>query len=509
MSVRVISTPITGSSLARAAIESGDSTWYVRRPASAAEWKKRAEEIRESLLASDWTTRLAPAFNASGPARERLERAAISGIAVTTGQQPGLFGGPLYTWWKAITAVAMADRLERLTGIPCVPIFWAATDDSDFAEASYTIVATADGAERIQMPGDPPAGTPLSEVRVGDISAQLARLEHAMGSGSNVGVLERIRAAYRPDATIGGAYVSLLRGMLEPMGIPVLDAAHPAVREAGFPLLKNAVARADEIDVALVNRSRDLKENGHATQVKLVKGRTLVFSDRGGRRDRIRLRETEKALAENTPGTLGPNVLLRPVVEKSIIPTVAYLGGGAEIAYFAQTTAVAEALGVTAPLVIPRWSGMVVEPRVQKILDRYSLQPDDFRDPHAVESRIARDSLPDELKQRIRDLQSVVAESAGRLATASGSDIVSPSVLEGLKRNLDHRIEKLERRFAAGVKRRGNEALRDAAIARGSLYPFGTAQERALNIVPLLSRHGEELVAAVTDEARKHVERFT
>jgi bacillithiol biosynthesis cysteine-adding enzyme BshC len=507
--VKVITTPITGSSLARTAIESGDSRWYVRRPTSADEWKARAEQARNSLIAADWAAKLAPALNASGPARERLERAAASGIAVTTGQQPGLFGGPLYTWWKAITAVALADRLENLTGIPVVPIFWAATDDSDFAEGSYTIVSTADGAERIQMHGDPPAGTPLSEVPLGNIDEQMARLEHATGSGANGRVLEAVRAAYRPGATIGGAYVELLRSLLEPLGVPVLDAAHPAVREAAFPLLRSAVERADQIDSALAARTRDLKQDGHATQVKLVKGRTLVFSDRGGRRERIRLRDAADALTESTPGSLGPNVLLRPVVERSIIPTVAYLGGGAEVAYFAQTTAVAEALDVQAPLVIPRWSGLVVEPRVQKILDRYSLKPEDFRDPHAVESQIARSSLPAELRQSIRDMQTSIADATTRLAGAKGSDIVPPAVLEGLQRNLNHRIEKLERRFAASIKRQGNDALRDAAIARGSLFPFGIPQERALNIVPLLSRHGDELIAAVMREARRHAELFT
>ena len=509
MSVKVISTPITGSSLARAAIESSDSRWYARRPASPDEWKKRANDARGSLLSADWAARLAPAFDAGGRARERLERAAGSGIAITTGQQPGLFGGPLYTWWKAITAVAVADRMEAITGLPVVPIFWAATDDSDFAEASYTIVSTAEGAERIEMTGDPPPGTPLSEIPIDDIDEQLARLEHSMGSGANVGILDAVRAAYRPGVSIGQAYVRMLRTMLEPLGVPVLDAAHEAVRKAAFPILRSAVERADAIDAALAARTRELKQDGHATQVKLVKGRTLVFSDRGGRRERIRLRDASDAVADSTPGSLGPNVLLRPIVEKSIIPTVLYLGGGAEIAYFAQTTAVAEALEVPAPVVIPRWSGMVVEPRIQKILDRYSLQVDDFRDPHAVESRIARESLPEGLRERIRELQAAITEATAQLASAEGSDIVPPTVLEGLQRNLNHRIEKLERRYAASIKRRGNEALRDVAIARGSLFPFGVPQERAMNLVPLLARHGDELIAAVMTEARKHAEMFT
>jgi uncharacterized protein YllA (UPF0747 family) len=202
-------------------------------------------------------------------------------------------------------------------------------------------------------------------------------------------------------------------------------------------------------------------------------------------------------------------VLLRPIVERAILPTVAYLGGGAEIAYFAQTSAVADALAVPAPLVVPRWSGIVIEPRIAKILERHSLSPDDFRDPHAVESRIARESLPSDLRRKISSMQKSIAKSAEALAHADGADLVAPSVLEGMRRGILHRVERLERRFAASVKRNGNDALRDAGIARGSLYPAGSPQERALNGIPLLARHGDELVQSVLTEAGKHADSIT
>ncbi|HZJ00457.1 MAG TPA: bacillithiol biosynthesis cysteine-adding enzyme BshC [Gemmatimonadaceae bacterium] len=509
MSVHVISTPIVGSSLARIAVEGGDAKWYAKRPANADEWKRRADESRAALIEPNWLDAISPALNAGGRAAERLERAAQSGVAVTTGQQPGLFGGPLYTWWKAYSALALAKELEKKIKRPVMPIFWAATDDSDFDEASYTVVPSSDGAERIEISGDSPSGTPLSEIPVGDVDDQLARLENSAGSAPNVSVIDAVRRAYRRDSTLGSAYVALLRELLEPVGIAVLDASHPSVRATAFPLLKKALERSEEIEDALGSRSKELKAAGHSQQVKLVKGRTLVFGDQSGRRDRIRMRDVSDTLSDAVPGSLGPNVLLRPIIERAIIPTVAYLGGGAEIAYFAQTAAVADALGVPKPLVVPRWSGMVIEPRIEKILDRYSLSPDDFRDPHAVESRIARESLPPELRKRISALEKAIADSADKLTQAEGADLVAPSVLEGMRRGVLHRVERLERRFAASVKRRGNEALRDAAIARGSLYPSGSPQERALNIIPLLARHGDDLVQSVLAEAGKHAERIS
>jgi uncharacterized protein YllA (UPF0747 family) len=243
--------------------------------------------------------------------------------------------------------------------------------------------------------------------------------------------------------------------------------------------------------------------------VKIVEGRTLAFSEADGKRDRIRIRDAAQTAQSARPGTLGPNVLLRPIVERSILPTVAYLGGPAEIAYFAQVSAVAEALEVTAPVVLPRWSGYVLEPRVERILQRYSLDASDFADPHAVETRLARASVPATILENAESIKAEVERAVGQMLTGEGADLVPASVLEGLKRNVAHRIDRLERRYAASIKRRGNDALRDAAIARGSLYPFGHAQERALNIIPLLTRYGDDLLHSVLEEARDHARRIT
>jgi uncharacterized protein YllA (UPF0747 family) len=240
--------------------------------------------------------------------------------------------------------------------------------------------------------------------------------------------------------------------------------------------------------------------------VKVVKGRTLVFGGQDGKRDRIRTSDGSAALSGHGQGSMGPNVLLRPIMERSILPTVAYIGGPGEIAYFAQVSAVADALDTPAPLIVPRWSGFVVEPRIEKILERYNLNIEDLRDPHAVETRVAKDSLPPALTSKLQELQNSAETTVRELAAGDGADLVSPSVLQGLERNVSHRIERLERRLRAGVKRRGNDALRDVAIARGALFPFETPQERALNVVPLIARYGDELFSSVTSEARLHAD---
>ncbi|MEO6447428.1 MAG: bacillithiol biosynthesis BshC, partial [Gemmatimonadaceae bacterium] len=146
-----------------------------------------------------WLSRLAPAFDARGAAATRLARtAAEGGVVITTGQQPGLFGGPMYTWCKALTALELADAVERATGVATTPVFWAATDDADFAEASDTWIATATGAQHLTLSREPTDGIPMAEVPLGETAAEFAALVSAAGSAVDPGVLDALRRAYRP-----------------------------------------------------------------------------------------------------------------------------------------------------------------------------------------------------------------------------------------------------------------------------------------------------------------------
>src|SRR5688500_17468014 len=259
MKARVVSTPIVGSALAQVAISRSPSPWFTRAPATPDEWKARASLIRSSLSQDDWLTPLLPAFDSGSPALDRHRRAAGSGIVVTSGQQPGLFGGPLYTWWKALSVLALANEIEEQTGLPCAPVFWAATDDSDFKESSSTVVSTAEGAERIEMPEPEGTGVALAQVGIGDLSEQFGRLELAAGSASGSNVLELVRRSYAPGSTVGGAFVTLLRSVVEPLGVSVIDAAHPAVRSAAHPIIVRALERSEAIHDGLTARARDLK----------------------------------------------------------------------------------------------------------------------------------------------------------------------------------------------------------------------------------------------------------
>jgi uncharacterized protein YllA (UPF0747 family) len=194
------------------------------------------------------------------------------------------------------------------------------------------------------------------------------------------------------------------------------------------------------------------------------------------------------------------------VVERFLLPTVSYVGGPGEIAYFAQVSAVADALGAEQPMVVPRWSCTLVEPHIAELLGRYRLRPDDFADPHAVETRLAREAWPAGVARALEHLRRDLAERlAGVRASLQELDGMAPSAtVDGTGRALEWRLGRLERRISAAVKAREVALMRDLATVRGSLYPGGNRQERALNLIPLLARHGVGLLDSMREVAAVH-----
>ncbi|MGV3708611.1 MAG: bacillithiol biosynthesis protein BshC, partial [Gemmatimonas sp.] len=507
----VQSAPLGGSALSRSLQDgTAPSEWLAPRPTSVDEWTRSIRHVREQHATNAWLATLAPAFNATGKAAERLARAAADGVVVTTGQQPGLFGGPAYTWSKAIAALALADELEAQTEIPVAPVFWAATDDADWKEAASTHVVGANGLETLSLRGEPTEGIALSEVALGDVQHELSRLRAACGSAANSDVMDLIESAYVAHATVGASYVQLLRGMLEPLGIAVLDASHSAVRTAMDPMLRKALTNATAVSDALRARSAEIRAKGLQPQVEDMDNLSLVFrtsrTDKGNTRERVAIGAVTRTVREAEVGTLGPNVLLRPVIERAILPTVAYLAGPGEYAYFAQVSPIAKALGADVPLAVPRWAAHIVEPQFARALQRLGVNVADFDDPHAVETRLARSAMDEGVADALERLR-VATETQLRAvggAIRESQDVVAPNVVDGVARDIAHKLERLERRVVAGVKRREEALMRDIAVARAASRPLGKPPERVLNLVPAIARYGNDLLFAMRDSAREH-----
>ena len=508
MNPRVITQQLTGNPLAAAFIAgTAPASWYERLPTAPESWRDRLESVRTEA-SPDWLTRLSPAFEATGKAKNRLDASGGGrGVVVTTGQQPGLFGGPVYTLSKALSALALADSLERSTGIPVAPVFWAATDDTDFKEASSTVVANIGGPQLLRIDHPEPLGRTMASMPLGDVSAQLEVLTRAAGSAIDRNPIELLERFYTAQQTVGSAYVEFLRALLEPLGIALIDASHAATRAAARPVLSGALKNAGDIAAAVRKRNEEIERAGFAMQVQDVAGLSLVFSAASGGRKRVPIKAAAK---QNFSDDMGPNVLLRPVIERAILPTATYIGGPAEIAYFAQVSPIADTLGVARPAIVPRWSGMIIEPHVERIMEKLYLLPEDLRDPHEVEIRIARSRLPKGILGELEETRALLDERLEALTAAveEGKAPVTSEVTGGLKANLMRRLDRFERRLIAGAKKQHSDVMIEIGTARGSLYPFGKHQERSLNFVPLLARYGPVLRDQMLGEAERHVNRL-
>ena len=506
MKPRVLTEPLTGNPLATAAIAGkAPGAWHEPLPRDVAAWRDHLEKTR-SDFGNDWLARLDPAIEATGEARQRLESVAGGkGVVVTTGQQPGLFGGPVYTLSKALSALALADSLQESTGIPVAPVFWAATDDTDFKEASSTVIAVRGGARLLRIDHSQPLGLPMSAMPLGDVREELESLARSAGSAIDRTPVEFLERFYTREATIGSAYIALIRALLAPLGVAVIDASHQATRAAAKPVLSAALEKADEIATAVTARNRELEEAGFTPQVADVPGLSLVFSAASGGRKRVPIKAAGKS---SHLDDLGPNVLLRPVVERAILPTATYIGGPAEIGYFAQIAPIADALSAARPTIVPRWSCTIIEPHVEKILEKLQLRAEDLRDPHEAETRVARSRLPKVVIEELNATRTALDEHIDALGDAiiEGEAPVPAAVVNGLRANLMRRLDRFERRLIAAAKRQHADIMQEIGTARGSLYPLGKPQERSLNFVQLLARYGPMLRDEMMAGARVHAE---
>ncbi len=478
------------------------------RPQTMQAWRHHIEACREPMMGPGWATTLREAMRPSGPAAARLARVSGGqGVVVTTGQQPGLFGGPMYTIVKALSALALADRLETTLGIPTAPIFWAATDDADFAEGATTWLPTAGGLLDARLHAVPPDGTMMSHAFLGNLDDAKAILARAAAGSAWPEFVRAAMSAYHEGATVGNAYVEMMREILMPLGITVLNAAHPSVRHQSAPLLRRALAEASAIDEALNARTRELRAAGFTPQVDLLPDKSLVFVVRNGVKERASVSGAAAVLPRVSDDLLSPNVLMRPVVERALLPTVAYMAGPGELAYFAQVGSVATELSVAIPLALPRTSVRIVTPDVQATLARHGQSVDAMKNTTALVKALSSAATPETALDALAALRAQIRTTVDTIRFANAS--IERAALDGAAAQFAHRADRLERRILAASKRTITAQLHKVDQAQSLLWPQGAPQERVVNPLPWFARYGspllERLQQACAEDASTHV----
>jgi bacillithiol biosynthesis cysteine-adding enzyme BshC len=467
---------------------------------------------------------VAPAVVPAGSADALAARLALPGaLTVTTGQQPALFLGPLYTLHKALSAAALAQLLEERWQRPVIPVFWVAGDDHDWEEArgAHWLDESGQLVTGVLPERDPGAPmTPLWRETLGDgiraVADRFAR-GHATAPAAQP-IVELLERYFVPGQTLAGANCRMLAELLAPLGVLVLDSTAEPFKRAGAPLLLRALRQHAELSRRLQARGAELREAGHDPGLEHDPVATLVMLDGPDGRDRIvsdgagyRLRRAGTSMslhdleqiAEREPQRLSANVLLRPVVESELLNTVGYCAGPGELRYLALASEVFETLGVPRPAAVPRWSGLLVDSYTDRMLARFGLSLEQLRDPaRDVLAIAAADRLTPETVAALNDLRRAVRAQFEVLGREAGT--IAPPLArsaEGSERRIEFELSRLERRLVRSLKHRHETELRQLARARTFVLPAGRAQERMFCVAEPLARFGLPLMGAVREAA--------
>ncbi|HYN83752.1 MAG TPA: bacillithiol biosynthesis cysteine-adding enzyme BshC [Pyrinomonadaceae bacterium] len=434
-------------------------------------------------------------------------------VAVVSGQQVGLFTGPLYTVYKALSAVKLARCLcER--GTEAAPVFWMATEDHDWPEVQAADTIACDGRlARVEVPdalhaeGQPVGGVVLDE----SIEESVARLLGVLPTSEFTPDLEELlRDSYRPGRTHGEAFARMMTGLVGRYGLVLLDPTDARLKRLAAPLYAEAARRAPEIAGALVERSRALEREGYHAQVHTSedafplffhdeRGARLAVARGGGGLYQVKgssepalTAEEWAALAAREPERFSPNVTLRAVVQDYLLPTVAYFGGAAEIAYFAQTAEVYRLLKRPATPILHRASMTIVERRTGRALKRYGLTVEEFfagLDPVIV--RVVEEHLGRDVAQAFGETERTIGAALDELQERLRKfDPTLGDALTSGRRKIFYQLEGMRARFHRAQMARDRAVLRQLERAATALYPEKSLQERHVNVTSLLARHG-------------------
>jgi bacillithiol synthase len=457
------------------------------------------------------------AWNASSKTMANIARLRKDAAAVVTGQQVGLFGGPVFAIYKALTAVKLADQATA-GGVECVPVFWLATHDHDLAEVNHVAIPGSDAALQLftaSTHGVPDA--PVGTIRFG---SEIEAVVEAAAVLLDPETATLLRESYKRDETLGSAYARFFARLCADWGVILLDGSDPEFHQIVVPLFSSAIERSAELDEALLVRGKQLEAAGYHQQVKVTPSSTLLFAMQNGARIPVHHRAiTTSGVSEfligeekipqdellqriaSAPQDFNPNVLLRPVVQDHVLPTIAYIGGPAEVAYFAQTSVVYQALAGRTTPIVPRFSATILDHKHQTLLERYGLLLTDvFHGPGSLSEHLAARSLSQEVQKSFdraaSDLQSSLAairDALGRL----DQTLVEAASNAGSK--MQHQLDQLRSRAVRAELRHSEILGRHAELLSNALYPNKTLQEREVAGIYFVSRYGAEFLRNVYD----------
>jgi bacillithiol synthase len=422
-----------------------------------------------------------------------------------------LFSGPCYTIYKALTAVRLAERLSE-SGIPAVAVFWLATEDHDFAEVNH--VWSFDSVHKPRKfsveraaSGNGPVGViqperyPIKELR-----ESLEGFPHARE------VAAIVEDAYTPGRSMGEAFQHLVKALLPGVPLLFIDPLSPAVRAIGADFLAEAVHAAPAITADVMRRNTELESRGYHAQVHVEAKTSLFFVLEGGARKALRVDGDRYVLAGARLSAadlaaravdLSPNALLRPVMQDYLLPTVAYVGGPAELAYLAQSEVAYRRLLGRFPVAVPRNGFTLLDQETSATMEKYGLDLTQLFTREGIRGPIARRLIPEGTMARFQSARgSLEKQLDGLGADLNGFDPTLEAALKKSRAKMMYQLSKIEGKTAREALRRHTEAASSAAAVESLLYPNKHLQERYYSILPFVARHGMDLIGTLRENSR-------
>ena len=456
------------------------------------------------------------AFGGDAFTVQNLDRLRDGAVAVVTGQQVGLFGGPAYCVYKALTAVHVARQLTE-RGFNAVPVFWLATEDHDFAEVNHCFFPKRGGLERVEIPTSGLAERRVGDIRLGADAQRLSAQVNALLEGAFAEEVGRwVAECYAPEESFGTSFGKLMTRIFAERGLIFLDQMSPEFHRLSLPAMHRAVREHKALASELVARSAALEKAGFHAQVKVTEQSTLLFRLVDGQRIPLRaangglaagnkiesIEETLNGLEER-PEDFSPSALLRPIIQDSLLPTVAYIAGAAEVAYYAQTSLVYEKLLGRAPAILPRASFTLVPANISNLLKKYNLDAlDILQGRHKFRARLEAEALPQALTARFDDGEQAIKSLIEGLREPLGK------LDQTLLGALDTASEKMLYQFNGLRAKAGRaEGFRTGVLntheneIAASLFPNNALQERSFGLLTFLAAEG----TALLDQIDRHI----
>jgi bacillithiol biosynthesis cysteine-adding enzyme BshC len=476
-----------------------------------------------AALSAQLTRRGAPAEAHQSAAQLALP----SSVAIVTGQQAGVFGGPLYTLLKAVTAIQLARKVSADSGTPAVPVFWVDAEDHDWGEVHAARILDQQFQVADVTVADPPGARSLPVGRLvfdDGVTVAIDEMARLLPPTEFTGdLIATLRRRYQPGAAVGAAFAGWIEDLLGHHGLVVFEADDPSLK----PVVADLFARELEHPCTTSRLAREagalMASLGHSPQVEPAEDNVSLFYLDGSSRRGIKRQGTAYAIgdtvrdvadvcaeARSHPERFSPNVLLRPIVQDRLFPTVCYVAGPSELAYQAQLGGIYREFGVEAPLLHSRVSVTLLDSAAARFLDRSRLPLEALhaQDESAL-NRFLEAQLPPDLERAISELEREVGDRADVIrTTATGVDPTLAGAVDTTVDRIRDTLASLQSKIIQAAKRKDETLRRQFTRTRVLAFPDGDPQERGLTVPFFINRYGltlgDRLIATLPLETDRH-----